>query len=51
MNTIEEKSTFEQLREIRDTVSIETQYMNFPELKNYVNSHLQESLFPKAVWG
>ena len=53
MNTVEEKrgkSTLEQLREIRDKVSAETQNMTFPELKKYVESQLQESLFPKAVW-
>ena len=45
-----EKSTLEQLREIRDKVSAETQNMNFSELKKYVESQLQESLFPKMVW-
>ena len=53
MNTAEEKkekSTIEQLREIRDKVSIETQNMSFSELEKYVESQLQESLFPKSVW-
>jgi hypothetical protein len=53
MNTVEEKgekSTLEQLREIRDKVSAETQNMNFSELKKYVESQLHESLFPKTVW-
>jgi len=53
MNTVEEKrekSMLEQLREIRDKVSAETQYMTFSELKKYVESHIQESLFPKTVW-
>jgi len=53
MNTVEEKrgkSTLEQLREIRDKVSAETQNMTFSELKKYVESHIQESLFPKTVW-
>ena len=53
MNTIEEKkekSTLEQLREIRDKVSSETQNMTFSELKQYIEFQLQESLFPKSVW-
>jgi len=50
MNTTEEKSTLEQLREIRDKVSDETQNMTFSEFKKYVESQLQESLFPKSVW-
>jgi hypothetical protein len=53
MNTVEEKkekSTLEQLREIRDKVSAETQNMTFLELKKYVESHLHESLFPKTIW-
>jgi hypothetical protein len=53
MNTVEEKrekSTLEQLREIRDKVSSETQNMTFLELRKYVESQLQESLFPKTVW-
>jgi hypothetical protein len=53
MKTVEEKkekSTLEQLREIRDKVSAETQNMTFSELKNYVEYQLQESLFPKSVW-
>ena len=53
MSTVEEKrekSTLEQLREIRDEVSAETQNMTFSELKKYVVSQLQESLFPKTVW-
>ena len=53
MSTVEEKrekSTLEQLREIRDEVSAETQNMTFLDLKKYVESQLQESLFPKKVW-
>jgi len=53
MNTVEEKrekSTLEQLREIRDKVSAETQNMTFSELKKYVESQLQESSFPKTAW-
>ena len=45
-----EKSTLEQLRKIREKVSDETQNMTFSELKKYVESQLQESLFPKSVW-
>ena len=53
MNAKEEKkkqSMLEQLREIRDKVSNETQDMAFSELKKYVEFQLQESLFPKSVW-
>ena len=53
MDTIEEKkekSTLEQLREIRDKVSSETQNMTFSELKKYIEYQLQESLLPKSVW-
>jgi hypothetical protein len=53
MNTINEKnekSTFEQLRDIRDRISAETKDMTFSELEKYVESRLQESLFPKTVW-
>ena len=50
MNTTEEKSMLEQLREIRDKISDETQNMTFSELKKYVESQLHESLFPKSVW-
>ena len=45
-----EKSTLEQLREIRDKVSLETQNMTFSELKKYIESQLQESILPKSVW-
>jgi len=54
MNAVEEKkekSTLEQLREIRDKISAETQNMTFSELKKYVEYQLQESLYPKSVWG
>ena len=50
METITEKSTLEQLREIRDKISAETQNMTFAELKKYIEHQLQESLHPKAVW-
>ena len=45
-----EKSTIEQLREIREKESDETKNMTFSELKKYVESQLQESLFLKSVW-
>ena len=51
MDRIKEKSTIEQLREIRDKVSSETQNMTVSELKNYIEFQLQESLLPKSVWG
>ena len=50
METVPEKTTLEQLREIRDKVSAETKNMTFPELKEYVEHQLQESVFPKTVW-
>jgi hypothetical protein len=53
MNTKEEKkekSKIEHLREIRDIVSAETQNMTFSELKKYVETQLQGSLFPTSVW-
>ncbi|MCL1938406.1 MAG: hypothetical protein FWF52_08445 [Candidatus Azobacteroides sp.] len=46
----EEKSALEQLREIRDEISAETQDMTFPELKKYIEYQLEESLHPKKVW-
>jgi RNase adaptor protein for sRNA GlmZ degradation len=46
-----EKSTMEQLREIRDNVSIETQNMTFAELRNYIDKQLrQQSLHPISTW-
>ena len=53
MNTVEEKkekSMIEQLREIRDKISSETQNMTFLELKEYIEAQLDESVFPKSVW-
>jgi len=53
MNAREEKkkkTMLEQLREIRDKVSNETEDMTFSELKKYIEFQLQESLFPKSVW-
>ena len=46
-----EKSTIEQLREIRDSISVETQNMTFAELKNYIDKQLsQKSLHPINTW-
>ena len=53
MNTVEEKkekSMLEQLREIRDEISSETQNMTFLELKEYIEVQLEDSIFPKSVW-
>jgi len=44
------KSTIEQLREIRDKISAETQNMTFEQLKKYVEERLTETLHPTAVW-
>ena len=45
-----EKSTIEQLREIRDKISSETQNMTFEQLKKYIDEHLKGTLHPKAAW-
>ena len=45
-----EKSTLEQLREIRDKMSDETKNMTFSELKEYVEYQLQSSVYTKNVW-
>ncbi|MDR1897695.1 MAG: hypothetical protein LBR10_12980 [Prevotellaceae bacterium] len=46
-----DKSVIEQLREIRDNISAETQNMTFAELKRYVDVQLKQSpLHPTAVW-
>jgi RNase adaptor protein for sRNA GlmZ degradation len=46
-----EKSTIAQLREIRDSISIETQNMTFAELKSYINKQLhRNSLHPISTW-
>jgi hypothetical protein len=54
MNTTEKqktgKSTIEQLREIRDKISAETQDMTFEEFRKYIDQHLSGSLHPKSVW-
>lgn len=45
-----EKTTIEQLREIRDKISAETQNMTSEQLKKYVEERLKKTLHPKAVW-
>ena len=45
-----EKSVIEQLREIRDKISDETQDMTFEQLQKYIAEHLTETLHPKAAW-
>ena len=45
-----EKSTIDQLREIRDKMSAETENMNFEEFKKYVEYQLQDSTYSKTVW-
>ncbi len=44
------KSTIEQLREIRDKISAETQDMTFEQFKAYVEQRLTETLHPTATW-
>ena len=44
------KSTIDQLREIRDKISAETQDMTFGQLKKYVEERLTETLHPTATW-
>jgi len=41
-----EKSTIEQLREIRDKISAETQNMTFEQLQKYIEERLTETLHP-----
>ena len=43
-----EKTMVEQLREIRDKISLETQDMTLEELKAYFNQ--QKTLHPAAFW-
>jgi hypothetical protein len=45
----EEKSIMEQLRDIRDKLSLEIQDMSPQELKKYLDS--KTSLFPDSPWG
>jgi hypothetical protein len=44
------KSTIEQLREIRDKISEETQDMTFEQLKKYIDERMTETLHPTAIW-
>jgi len=45
-----EQSTIDQLREIRDKMSTETQNMTFEELKKYVDYQLQDSMYSQTIW-
>ena len=44
------KSINEQLREIRDNISENTQNMTFDQLQKYIEEQLKETLHPNAVW-
>lgn len=44
----QEKSAIEQLREIRDKISLDIQDMTFDQLKKYVEERL--TLHPTRVW-
>ena len=46
--TNEEKSTIDQLREIRDKIGVEIQNMTFEQLKEYLDK--KSTNFPKKVW-
>lgn len=50
MKNKQDKSTVEQLREIRDKISAETQDMNFEELKKYIDERMVDTLHPNVVW-
>ncbi|MEI7663072.1 MAG: hypothetical protein WCK34_12770 [Bacteroidota bacterium] len=43
------KSTVDQLREIRDKISAETQNMTFEQLQFYVEERLKETQHPKGT--
>ncbi|MEX8548479.1 MAG: hypothetical protein V5804_12830 [Mucilaginibacter sp.] len=46
---IENKISYvEELRSIRDKISLDIQDMSFEQLKEYVNK--RESVFPKSCW-
>jgi hypothetical protein len=49
-NSSEQKSTIDQLREILDKISIETQDMTYEQLKKYVEEQLSNTLHPTRVW-
>ena len=44
------KSTIEQLREIHEKLSAETQNMTFEQFKIYVEERLIETLHPNGTW-
>ena len=45
-----ENATIEQLREIRDKISAETQDMTFEQLQKYIEEQMKETLHPKVNW-
>lgn len=45
-----EKSTIEQLREIRDKISMDIKDMTSEQLQRYIEQRLTETLHPKADW-
>ena len=44
------RTMLEELRDIREKISAETQHMTFAELKKYLDARLQKSLHANAVW-
>lgn len=44
------KSIMEELREIRDKISLETQDMTYEELRKYIDKRLSGTLHSKEVW-
>ena len=44
------KQPMEQLREIRDNISNETQNMTLVQLHKYIEEQMKETLHPKASW-
>ena len=42
------KSVMQELRDIRDKISLDIQNMNFEQLKEYIDARL--TLHPKTVW-
>ena len=47
-NIKSEKSPIDQLRAIRDKVSLDIKDLNSEQLKDYLNK--KETLHPKAIW-
>ncbi|MEK7263769.1 MAG: hypothetical protein AAB071_04575 [Bacteroidota bacterium] len=44
----QKKSVMQELRDIRDKISLDIQDMNFEQLKKYIEERL--TLHPKTVW-